>query len=302
MARITRVGALLGLATMAAVAGSGGATPAPTGSNPHEHFVGWYRLPRVDRHTRKPLDGPGYVVPIFKRRGEFHTVCRWAEAPLKPTDDGLVWNVSPSSLKGSTFGFDEDAGEYFLIHRDLRRAGMDDWYVSGEKRSLTRIEKPTWVMDHAADPPEALDDFVGHFYFAWMPVLRLHVKRVDGGHAVAWQEFKPDDERRTPAAGESGGGDGSRGVTGAWRKPRDEPDAAIEPMREGLGLVLDQSKEKMVRLIYNAALRRYELVTDRKGEPGVIRLPLLRDDPLETTEDGRKVLPNLRIGIPAWRG
>lgn len=242
-----------------------------------DHYLGWYRLPPVDRKTREPVDRPGSLIPIFKRGETYYTVMKWVEVPLVASDTGLVWGYEQTSMRGTAFTFDPATGEYFLIHCDAQHAGNDEWYVWGERRRLHPADPPGWLPDFTADPPRSLRDKLGDYYFAWCPVLSIRITEEDGSY---WSVERVRDDH------------------GRWvdHGSRQEVCLSSNPLRFN-----HQAKPNPIR--FNTDLRRYEVVAPRPQAPDDMRMPLLREDPLADWEwnhldEAQK--RDLTVGVPAW--
>ncbi|MFA7238005.1 MAG: hypothetical protein WC058_14165 [Phycisphaeraceae bacterium] len=102
----------------------------------YDHYVGWYHMPDLDRKTRQPIlndpRSPGDLIPIFKRGDSFYTIEHYAECPLKMAGKTLVWDVSPSSLAGTTLGYNRDTHQYYLRWYDTSKEKGMSTYVDRE--------------------------------------------------------------------------------------------------------------------------------------------------------------------------
>ena len=251
------------------------AANAQTISEPsYEHFVGWYELPPIDRKTRKPLDRPGILIPILHRNSGFYTVIRWIEIPLRASENRLVCDIFPSSMKETTIEFDPRDKEYYLVHKSSHAAATDDWYVNGERRKIRKADAPEWISDQTSARPTSQKDIFGRYYFAWFPLLCYEITEEDG---EAWlQGFQ-------------------READGTWTPLPTEPKRKISPLQDNLGVAIDEKDQ--TKLAFNKALNRYEIT-----KPGGFVAPLVRKDPLLQPGSKAKDLQTwdkFRIGIPA---
>lgn len=249
----------------------------------YDHYVGWYHMPDLDRKTRQPiLNDPrslGDLIPIFKRGDTFYTVEHFAECPLKMAGETLVWDVSPSSLAGTTLGYNRDTHQYYLRWYDTKTESGDESYVPGEVYPLTKTDPPDWVSDLPTPAPKTLDDFLGDYYYAWCPILRMTIAK-SGERYVA--------------------NGAMRSESGEWETDLHADLPELQPMNDSLGLIWHAGK-KIIHIVYNAALQRYEMVFHQdKVLPHSISIPLLRRDPLRTHTGEAIRTPHPNIGIPAW--
>lgn len=252
----------------------------------YDHYVGWYHMPDLDRKTRQPIlndpRSPGRLIRIFKRGDTFYTVDRYVECPLRAADDKLAWNISPSSLTGTTFGFDRDAGQYYLELHDSNGESFSESYIDGERRPMTRTNAPDWFTDAPTPTPQSLDNFLGDYYFAWCPVIRLTLTR-NGDKFVSTG--------------------GIRSKSGSWEQSPLDPPSELTPLFDRLGLTVINGKN--TSLLFNAMQHRYEMVVTKypdNSQPTSLVIPLLRHDPLQPEAGQSFHMPNIEIGIPAWHG
>jgi hypothetical protein len=232
-----------------------------------DRFLGWYKL-----------TGGDTIIPVFKVHGTYYSVS-WpgAEVPLKECPEGLEWAPTPSSMEGTKIGFDEDSNSYYVAIMDSQASHFSDGkYGVGEKQALTRIDKPSGLLDATAQRPRSNDDFLGWYQFVWLPCLGYELRK-DGERYIAIGQICPE--------------------PGLW-KTEGEP-RELTPLPDGLGFVID--KKLRVRLTYNEALKRFELtMRDDKRQPAVIRMPLARVSALASAEGDAVPLLTAKIGIPSW--
>lgn len=245
------------------------ATPRQKGD-----LVGWYELPRRDRHTREALPGPGILIPVLKRAGGYYSVSAYVEVPLKECVGGLEWGLAESSMKGTTIGIETNSGRPYIVIKDAQRACMDDNYVDGETQFMSRTEAPSWIPDMTSSPPATNRDFAGFYTLAWLPDVRVAVTVSNGLCRVA-TEFQ------------DGGG---------WKQEGGVVD--LLPIQGRLGFACDQGKDYAVRFVFNQELGRFEMEAGRT--PDLVRIPLARLKDGILSGSG-KPDSHPEIGIPAWR-
>lgn len=231
-----------------------GTPQAPAG---RDDLLGWYMA-----------EGGEPVLVVLKRAGAYYSICRGFEVPFKESPAGLEWAVSPSSMTGTTIGHDQAAGTYYLAVFDTETAHFSDGRAGcGEKRALTRIAEPAWVLDPTAAPPRALDDFLGWYQPIWFPYMRWELRKDGATYEAVFAEYDA-----------------------AWRQ---DYRRTLAPLGEGLGFT-GFEKGSDITLTYNDALRRFELTAH---DPVTVRMPLARIAP-PTAMDAPP--PQVRIGIPSW--
>jgi hypothetical protein len=225
------------------------------------HFVGWYKLGDT-------------VIPVFKLDGTYYSVCRGFEVPLKESPEGLEWALTPSSMEGTTIGFDETSNRYYIKVKDSR-AQYEEHAWPPERDFLTRIDKPSCILDATTSPPRANDDFLGWYQYVWFPIVRFEIRKDEESYRSTVHYL---DEQ------------------GVW-KIEDEPHELMA-LPDRLGFTVDRKGE--ASLTYNEALKRFELTNeDGKRQPAVIRMPIARVPAPSSPEEGEAPEP-MRIGIPSW--
>lgn len=238
-------------------------SPLPPDDDP---FAGWF----AEGEGRVP-----HLVPVFQRGGTYYSTCRGFEIPFKRSPEGLEWDVVPSGMTGTTIGFDPATGARYLAVFDYN-ANMSTAGVCGigEKKPLVRTERPAWVRDPTADPPQSLDDLLGWYEMVWFPMVRWEIFREGDAYIIAYAA----PEQLRSAAPES------------YRHE-------LKPLPDRLGLGgFDRDNPDQITLIYNEYLRRFELCQPRNGQ---VRAPLARiARPTATSPAGD--VPNVEVGIPSW--
>jgi hypothetical protein len=255
------------LLVVAATALPGCRTATGASSGSRDHLVGWYRLP--DRHyqTREILPGPGTLIPVFKRDGSYYSVCRGGEVPFKPGPNGLEWGIAESSLHGTTIGVDATSKEPFIIIEDANAQYEGDCSTAGEKQFMTRIERPSGLLDPTAPPPGSNDQFLGCYLPVWFPVFRWIVRKDGDTYRLEGQRAGPD----------------------GWGPDVDEV-AELVPLPDRPGFTWGRRQE--VRLVFSRERTRFECVS----ADGVFRMPLVRV--LQSLPPGTAA--PAPIGIPSW--
>jgi hypothetical protein len=254
--------------------GPAAARQAADGEQPEcDHFVGWFKLPDRNWKTGEIVPGPGTLIPVLKVNGTYYSVCRGMEVPLKPCPKGLEWAYTPSSMVGTTIGYDQASGEYYLHVLDQAAQYPDNCRICGEPQTMMRIDKPSWLRDPTADRPHTNDDFAGWYELVWFPGLQ-------------WQ-IRQDDQQWVLTG---------RGVT-SW-DTADDP-LSLTPLADGPGFAWHDS-ESDYRIVYSDARGRFELVSPpRESDSHVLRAPLARiASPVLPESDPPR--PPMRIGIPSW--
>jgi len=240
-----------------------GADALPSsGAASRDRFQGWYRVSDSDA-----------IIPVFKIAQTYYSVCRGFEVPLTESPEGLEWAPTPSSMVGTTVGFDQAANTQYIIIEDQGLASNYQRYISGEKRPMTRIDKPRGLLDATASPPRTNDDFLGSYQAVWFPGVRLEIRKDGQEYQYVIQVY------REP---------------GVWQS--EEEPRELAPLADGLGFTGFDRRNRH-RLTYNEFLKRFEL-TNKTTSP-VIRMPLARVLPPTVVGDDAPVLP-MEIGIPSW--
>jgi len=237
-----------------------------------DHFLGWYKLPNRHYRTRKVIPGGGTLIPVFKRDGTYYSLCRGFEVPLKECPEGLEWDLTESSMVGTKIGFNVISNKYYIIIEDARAQYEGGYSTSGEKQFMTRVDKPSGLLDATARPPRTNDDFLGWYQPVWFPYV-IEIRKDGPKYLVAYQE--PD-------------------KSGKW-KTRDEP-RELTPLPDRLGFTGFDRRNRN-NLTYNKILERFELTKNTDDQGRFIRMPLVRVSP--HPELAAVPLP-VRIGIPFW--
>lgn len=250
----------------------------PQGGN-RDHLLGWFKLPGRNEH-KEVISGHDTLIPVFKRSGAYYSVCRGAEVLLQACPEGLEWAVTPSSMTGTKIGWDAVSKTAYLAVLDSQASNFTDGrYGVGDKQPLTRVNKPSGLLDAKARSPRTRDDFLGWFQPAWFPWVKIEVRK-DGSRYVSqeWEFHGPE--------------------PGSWQTSAET--RPLTQLPDQLGFT-GFERGGGPRLVYNGALKRFELVmTDPKRSTPEIRMPLARVPALASS--GRQVLPPTaaRIGIPSW--
>jgi len=252
--------------------------PEPSQAGNRDHLLGWFKLP--ERNEKKEvISGRDTLIPVFKRDGTYYSVCRGAEVPLKECSEGLEWAPAPSSMVGTKIGWDPVSKTYYLAVMDQQASNYSDGrYGRGEKETMTRIEKPSGLLDAKARRPRNRDDFIGWYQPLWFPVVRIGIRK-DGN-----QYFSQEQEFSGPEPG-------------SW-KTRVKPQE-LTPLSDQPGFTFE--RDSGVRLVYNEALQRFELMSERGAmTPFVVRMPLARVSAPSSPEGGTAPPRPVKIGIPSW--
>lgn len=229
-----------------------------------DQLVGWFKLPGRDT-----------LIPVFKTGGTFYTVS-WpgAEIPLKECTEGLEWGITPSSMEGTKIAFDEDSKSYSIIIVDRMAMSVTD-IGDPEWQPVTKIDKPSWLLEAKAGRPKKQDDFIGWYQFVWLPI-RFEIRKEGGWFFVQEQRLHEP---------------------GVWRN--DEEPRELSPLPDRLGFVMHERER--VNLTYNESLKRFEMTfQDDKSSPDVLRIPLARIPSPPSPEADAVPTPTVRIGIPTW--
>ena len=238
-------------------------------AGPRDHLHGWYKVTKGDT-----------LIPVFKRDGTYYSVCRGFEIPFKECPEGLEWALTPSSMVGTKIGWDAASKTAYLAVVDAQASNFTDGgYGTGEKEPMTRLDKPSGLLDAKARPPRTHDDFLGWYQLVWTPGVRIEIRK-DGD-----RYFSQDREFGGPKPG-------------SWTT-RVEP-RELTRLPDQLGFT-GFDRKKRHRLVYNDTLNRFELVMGIEGTTSsIIRMPLARISAPSSPEGGRTPSPMVAIGIPSW--
>ena len=228
-------------------------------SQPADPLVGWFKLP-----------DSGPLIPILKVDNTYFTVCLGFEIPLKPCPAGLEWALAPSTMEGTKLTFDPSSSAHSLTICDVAEANNNDNSLSGQPRSVTKVDKPAGLLDPTAPAPRTLSDFVGLYYPIYAPGMRFEIRKDANGYLSSLQYFH----------------------SGQWSSREESRQLELLPDQLGFS---NLDHKHTVQFIYNSALKRYEIT--RTQAASVIRMPLARiTDPAAGPDPSR----NTRIGIPSW--
>jgi len=260
----TRVGVVASLALILAGC-AGRSLPSQCGSC--DRLVGWYER-----------TGSNSLIPVFKHDGTYFSVCRGFEIPFKESPEGLEWGTAPSSMTGTKIGWDAALKTHYLAVMDTQASNFTDGrYGCGEKETIVRIEKPAWLAKARARRPRTRDDLLGWYQPVWLPGLEIQIwKHGDRYFSTMQAAHRPGDSNEHAETRELTRLPDQLGFTGFERKGS-------------------------IRLAYNEALKRFELVkTIMETTPSAIRMPLARVPAPPSPEGGHTSPPMVRIGIPSW--
>ncbi|MCK4628367.1 MAG: hypothetical protein KAT56_05150, partial [Sedimentisphaerales bacterium] len=192
---------------------------------------------------------------------------------LKECPEGLEWALTSSSMVGTKIGFDETSNAYYIIIEDAQAQYEGDCSTSGEKQFMTRVDKPSGLLDATAQPPRTNDDFLGWYQPVWFPYV-IEIRKDSPKYLVTYQ--LPD-------------------KSGVW-KPQGEP-RELTPLPDRLGFTGFDRRNRH-NLTYNEILKHFELTKNTDDQGRFIRMPLARVSP--HPELAAVPLPRMRIGIPSW--
>lgn len=240
----------------------------PADDASHDHFIGWYRLPRRAQGSLEVIEKgpPRAFIPILKRNGTYYSVCRFFEMPMKAIPGGLEWDLKPSSMVGTKITYDPQTKQYTFKVNDSAAQGHDG-EVSGLLEPVEKVDAPLTVLDPTTTAPAKNDDFVGWYQAVWEPAIRYHITR-QGDKFMAEGQIVGMDDRNRPAF-------------------------EIQPLTDALGFKMDSRGES--QLIYNTQRQRYEISSPKAG----ISMPLKRTD-AEPSKDLPKLRDQVPVGIPSW--
>ncbi len=263
---------LVTLLLLVTLAGTGCRMSTKTPADDRDYLIGWYKLPNRHYRTREVLPGPGTLIPVFKRSGIYYSVCRGVEVPLKVCPEGLEWGLTESSMRGTKLGVDETSKAPYIIIEDARAQYEADLSTSGEKQFMTKIDRPSGLLDPTTTPPRTADDFLGCYQPVWFPVFR-------------WILSKDGDKYHL---------EGQTADKASWKSEEHES-TALEPLSDKLGFAWSSS-EKEPRLVFNRKLKRFECAMRPNGN---LAMPLVRVTPSLPPGTGTPS-PAMEIGIPSW--
>jgi hypothetical protein len=231
-----------------------------------DHLLGWYRLENRE-----------VIIPVFKVEGDYYTVCRGAEIPLKPCPEGLEWERT-----GTKIIFDKESSHPYYISiydENMAQQGGGGW-GTGKKRQLTKVDKPLWLPNPTARGPRSMDDFLGRYVYAlWSPRLGVEIRKDDGKYIATCQLMEEP---------------------GQWKPTGDPHEIELAPLPDRLGFTL-LDPDTDIHLIYNTARERFELVAkDENTPPAIVRIPLARVVPETSSESRADPTTTMVIGIPNW--
>jgi len=233
-----------------------------------DHLVGWFEMTKGNT-----------IIPVFKAEETYYSVCMGSEIPFKDCPEGLEWAFTPSSMVGTKIGYDAASKANYIVIEDAQLKSQSEFYVSGEKRPITKTEKPSGLLDAKARRPRTIEDFLGWFQPVWFSGVRFEIRKEGDRYFSQEQEF-------------------SGPKPGSW-KSRVEP-REIKPLPDQLGFTGFDRKNSH-RLVYNKVLKRFELAMKReKMSPSVVRMPLARLSAPSRPEGGHAPSPMVAIGIPSW--
>jgi hypothetical protein len=246
--------------------------PLPPVDSGRDAIIGWYKLLDTRRGGARYR---GALIPIFKIEGTYYTALRGFEAPLKECPDGLEWSLKESSLVGTTIQYNNSANTCSIRIVDSARERFEESYVAKEAPfvPMTRVEKPSGLLDATARPPQTLDDFLGFYQPIWLPWIRFELRRDGGRYLIASQELDLLEPQ------------------GEW-KSRSQP-YELTPLSDRLGFAGSPAGGGPYTFAYNEALKRFELVLTKPG----MRMPFAKVTPSTKTDAASPTMP---IGIPAW--
>jgi len=131
-----------------------------------DDLVGWYEL-----------EAGRTVIPVFQYDEGYYSTSGWGfEVPLKECPEGLKIDRWPLHLIGTTIGFDRESNEYYLELKDSRGHIKYEFGTPGRQK-LTRIDRPSWIIDPETEPPQTNDDFLGWYQPAWCLWLRTEIRK-----------------------------------------------------------------------------------------------------------------------------
>jgi hypothetical protein len=261
-----KIATLLLILLTVATAGCRVAPDEPVGER--DYLIGWYNLPERNYSNRKAVQGPGTLIPVFKRAGVYYSTCRGVEVPLKVCPEGLEWGWTPSKMVGTKIGLDEASQKTYIIIEDRKAQENDDYSMSGEKQVMTKIEKPACVRDPTIKTPRTCDDMLGCYEPVYFPLIRLTLSKNGNQYCVQ----------------------GKMATREGWEMIHKEP-LELELLSGKLGF---SSKKFKAVLVFNQDHKRVEYVN-----PDGVTMPLVRvKQALLPWMEEKPAL--VEIGIPSW--
>ncbi len=228
-------------------------------------LTGYFRIQEPQRKNANP----GTIIPVFKIKDTYYSVCRGMEIPFKKCPGGLEWALQTSMI-GTTIGCRPD-GNYFIIIRDAQSENFTSESEAPHNtgpRPMVRIDKPSSILDSTAPAPQTNDGFLGYYQPQWFPYYRMEIRKEKGKYYSV--HLSPEQD-------------------GKWIK-REGPSEII-PLENELGFVYAHRKQKIITQ-YNKDLKRYELVMAHMTPE--LRMPLVR------VEQSTPAAELISIGIPSW--
>lgn len=224
--------------------------PQPAPAENRDHLIGWYKM------------DDGTCITVFKRQGRYYSTARGLEIPLKPAPRGLTWDVSASSMTGTTIEQDPQTGAYSIRIYDAQRANFEEHFQPGKPQPLVKTTPPFEFPQSLAEPPKISDDLIGWYRVVWFPYLAIRIYRQDGVYYATEYMIRPNGELT------------------------DYHQQTLQVLTDRPGFRLKDSL-----LIYNKDLKRLEITLDKTS----IASPLAR-----TSQEAIPPSPEVEIGIPTW--
>jgi len=257
-----------------AIGASGCGALSQSSPGNRDYLLGWYKL--EDRDV---------IIPVFKAEGGYYTVS-WpgAEIPLKQCPEGLEWGATPSSMAGTKIIYDmQSSRPYCICVHDSNAmhhtaSAEADWWGTGKKRPLTKIDAPTWLPDPTTERPHSVDDFLGWYVFAWMPVAGIEIRKNGEKYFATWRHMVEPDK---------------------WEPSGSPSQVALAPLSDRLGFTVCDPDTDII-LIYHKARKRYELTGRTEDGASAIRSPLARVRPEVLSRTVAIPSPPMDVGIPCW--
>jgi len=245
--------------------------------DPNDPFTGWFMLESPQtRYT-----SPEIIIPVFKINEAYYSVCRGVEIPFKRSPEGyLEWALEPSSMEGTRISFSENLNRGYIIIKDSRQPEETSESIgkSGFQLGLnhmTKIDKPTCLLNPTISPARKNDDFIGCYQPAWFPYYRFEVQKDGKTYFALYLEQYKDDK---------------------WQQNNET--IVLTPLHDRLGFEYPNSKKK-IELTYNEILHRFEMVLLYTNP--ATRMPLARIPQSPLDQNQLKPYRSLQIGIPSWQ-